>query len=140
MNEGYLSGYRATLSRAGTLKSLSVHVGATSPGARIRLALYTNNASGNPGTLIAQTGEANAAAGWNTLPIAGSVPLSATRYWIVALTDDPETVFRMAFNQGSGQMAGWTPANYGTFPSTIQAWEKYAWIAYSMYGTVQTSP
>jgi hypothetical protein len=122
------------------LKSLSVYVGATSPGAHIRLALYTTNASGNPGTLLAQTGEASAVVGWNTLTIPGSVPLSATRYWIIALTDDPATVYRLALNLGSSQVVGWRAANYGAFPATISGWQRYTSIAFSMYGAVQTSP
>jgi hypothetical protein len=139
MNFGYLNGYRATLSQPGTLQSLSVYAGATSPGARLRIALYTNSA-GSPGTLIAQTGEGNVAVGWNTLAVPGNVPLSSGTYWIVAQTDDPQTLLRIAFNQASGQHAGWTPRTYGAFPATIPTWERHSRMAFSMYGSVQTSP
>jgi hypothetical protein len=139
MNFGYLNGYRATLSQPGTLQSLSVYAGATSPGARMRIALYTNS-GGNPGTLIAQTGEGNVAVGWNTLAVPGNIPLAAGTYWIVMQTDDPQTLLRIAFNQATSQQAGWTAAPYGAFPATMPSWERHSRMAFAMYGSVQTSP
>jgi hypothetical protein len=140
INYGWLTGYRATLGQAGKLKSLSVYVGATSPGAHLRVALYTNGGNGRPGTLIAQTAEANASLGWNTLPVPGDLPLAAAQYWIIVQTDDPQTLLRYAYTSGSGEQAGWTNGAYGAFAQTIPSWELSPGTAYSMYGSIEVSP
>ncbi len=137
---GFLNGSPATLSTAGSLASLSVFVGATPPGAHIRLALYTNNASGNPDTLIAQTGEAVALPGWNAIPVPPGTTLAPGTYWIVAQTDNPGTVYRVVSGLSATNFVGWTASSvaYGPFPTTAGAWTKFSNQAFAMYGTVST--
>ncbi|HEX5480697.1 MAG TPA: hypothetical protein VFY79_13350, partial [Dehalococcoidia bacterium] len=123
----------------GTLASLSVYVGATPAGAHLRLALVTD-ASGGPGALVAQTGEAIAVAGWNTLPVSGGPALTPGTYWILAQTDNPGTVWRYQSGSGTTVLA-WHSLAYGPFPGAAPAgWSTWANHIFDMYGTVTTAP
>ncbi|MDE3095520.1 MAG: fibronectin type III domain-containing protein [Chloroflexota bacterium] len=137
---GYINGSPGVLSTAGTLSSLSVYVGATPAGAHIRLALYTNNASGNPGTLITQTAEAVAVSGWNTVAVPAGVTLTTGTYWIVAQTDNAATVYRITSGLPSGNAVGWAPQAYGAFPAAISGWAQSGSQSFDIYGTVAVTP
>ena len=135
-DSGYANGSPFPLSVSGTLNSLAVYVGSTPAGAHVRMALYSNNGSGNPGALIAQTGEAAATPGWNILPVANGPPLSPGTYWIVAQTDNAATVYRLASGLSSTDYEGYGALAYGTFPSTLGGWTKLSRQAFDMYGVV----
>lgn len=134
---GAMDGSPAVLASSGTLQSLSLFVGATEPGAKIRMALYNTNASGNPSTLITQTGEADALAGWNTVPVPGGVNLNAGTYWIMAQTNNRATVYRVQDGLPSSNAIGWRLFSYASFPSTFGTITKFSGQAYDMFGTVQ---
>ena len=133
---GFINGSPAVLSNAGTLSSLSVFVGATGAGAHVRMALYSNNASGNPGTFIAETASVTPVAGWNTLPIAGAPAIAAGTYWIVAQTDNAGTVYRIQSGMPATNFVGWSQFAYGAFPATVTGWQKVSSQAFAMYGTM----
>ncbi len=139
-DSGYINGSRFALSVPGTLTALSVYVGATPANAHIRLALYGTNGSGDPGALLAQTGEGVAAAGWNTLAVASGPSLAPGTYWIVAQTDNVATVYRFASGLTATDYVGWAPQAYGAFPAGISGWAKFATQSFAMYGTVSTAP
>ena len=100
------------------------------------MAIYSNNASGNPGTLSAQTSAAVATAGWNTLAVPGNVALATGTYWIVAQTDNTGTVYRIASGLSTTNYVGWGALAYGTFPATLGGWSKTSRQSFDMYGTV----
>ncbi|MDE3095515.1 MAG: hypothetical protein KGK07_05900 [Chloroflexota bacterium] len=135
---GYLNGALATLPLAGDINSLSVYVGSTSRGAHLRLALYSA-AKNSPGSLIAETAPAPARLGWNTLPTTTTPLVSAGTYWIVAQTDDPLTVYRMANGLLPSDAVGWSAQSYGAFPRIASGWLAYAAQSFSMYGTVTSA-
>ncbi len=137
---GDLNGSSATVTAPGTLLSLSVYAGAVTPGSHVRLALYSTNATGNPGQLLTQTGDAVAAAGWNTIATS-PVALSPGTYWILAQTDGVGTVYRMATGLAPSYAVGWTgqPYAYGVFPSTVSPWVTTASQSFAMYGTMLTA-
>ncbi|MDE3097711.1 MAG: hypothetical protein KGK07_17125, partial [Chloroflexota bacterium] len=135
---GYINGSRFTLSTQGTLTALSLYVGATPPGAHVRLALYSTNGTGDPGALLAQSGEGVAAVGWNTLAVPGGPLLAPGTYWIVAQTDNAGTVYVVASGLTSSDFVGWAPQAYGPFPATISGWTKQTNQVFAMYGTVST--
>ncbi|MHB8514474.1 MAG: hypothetical protein ACYDCT_03670 [Dehalococcoidia bacterium] len=137
---GYVNGSRFTLSTQGTLTALSLYVGATPPGAHVRLALYGTSGTGDPGALLAQTGDAVATVGWNTLAVPGGPLLAPGTYWIAAQTDNTGTVYRVAAGLTSSDFVGWAPQTYGPFPAGISGWTKLANQSYAMYGTVSTLP
>ncbi|MDE3096045.1 MAG: hypothetical protein KGK07_08590 [Chloroflexota bacterium] len=130
----YLNGSDATLAFAGTLLSLSVYVGATAPGAHLRLALYRADATGDPGALLVQTPATAAVVGWNTLP-SPPLALAAGTYWIVAQTDSPATVYGYTTGPPSVRW-GWAPYTYGPFPVSAGPWQLQAGHSFAMYGTV----
>ena len=134
-DDGYLNGSPATLASAATLSSLSVYIGATTPGANVRLALYASDAGGTPTTLLAQTAEGAAVAGWTTLPVISPVSLAAGTYWILALTDNSAVVYRYATGLPSTSFYGWAPQTYGPFPAAIATWHRAPTYGFSMYGT-----
>ncbi len=138
---GHYNGTRAQLSTPGRLTSLSIYIGATSTNAHVRLALYAADGSGNPATLVAQTVPAVTAPGWNTLATPPTLIPGGT-YWILAETDDPSTLYRVASALPVPSMAGWSigAVTFGTFPAALSgAWTQSAGSAYAMYGTVATS-
>lgn len=133
----YMEGAPYMLATSGTLQSLSVYVGATPAGAHLRLALYTD-AAGSPGTVVAQTGEAIASAGWNNLPLSGGPVLAPGTYWILAQTDNVGTVWRY---QSSATMLVWHQFSYGSFPAAAPTgWSTWAGHTFDMYGTVASGP
>ena len=125
------------MSAGGTLTSLSVYVGATPAGASVRVALYTTNGSGNPGTLVAQSAPKVVTSGWNTFSISPGANVSAGTYWILAQTNNRNTVFRIVSGRGAGDFVGWTRRSWGTFPSTVASWSKFSNQSFCMYGAVQ---
>jgi len=134
MDWGHLNGSNFTLTKPGVLQSLSVYVGATSPGASIRLAVYSGDAASGPVALVAQTGDQPATQGWNTIAVPSAPWLTARSYWIVAQTNNWATVYR--YGRATGSSLGWAPLAYGPFPATVGGWTKQSGWAFSMYGTV----
>jgi glucose/arabinose dehydrogenase len=133
----FIDGSPAPLSIAGTIDSLSIFIGATPAGARVRMAIYASNGAGNPSTLIAETADQVVVPGWNTLPLPAGVTVGAGTYWIVAQTDTPSTVYRYLTGQPASSLLGWRPQSYAyaAFPGSITSWVKYSFQAYCMYGT-----
>jgi hypothetical protein len=133
----FIDGSSVPLTVTGTLDSLSVYIGATQPGAMIRLAIYRTNGAGNPSTLVAETAEATAVVGWNTLALPPGNVLTAGTYWIVAQTNNLATVYRYVDNQASSNFVGWRPQSfaYAAFPASITSWVKFSFQSYCMYGT-----
>jgi hypothetical protein len=138
-DNGHLNGSRFWLPTNGKLKSLSVFVGATN-GGKVRLALYSTNSRGGPGTLLAQSAEVTAVVGWNTLSIASGPSLPPGRYWILAQTDSAGTKYRKADipSWPASNQRAWAGHAYGNFPSTAPTkWSVDAQSLFSMFGTVE---
>ena len=136
---GYLNGSPATLATSGTLASLSAYVGVAAAGSHVRIGLYADS-GGTPGALLAQSADAVAIGGWNTLPILSGPLLPAGSYWILAQTDNQATVFRYATGLPAPNAVGWSAFAYGPFPATITStFYQQSGQAFSMYGSVYTS-
>lgn len=134
-DDGYLNGSPATLASPATLSTLSVYVGASAPGAHLRIGLYASDAGGIPTTLLAQTAEGAAVAGWTTLPVTSPIALGAGTYWIIALTDNKAVVYRYSTGLPATSYYGWAQQAYGAFPATIGGWHRASTFGFSMYGT-----
>jgi len=84
---GGLKAYKYTLSRAGTVQSITVYIGSYSSGAKIRVGIYNDN-SNYPGSLVAGNDEwAVTGTGWKTITLATPVYLPAGSYWIGLLVE-----------------------------------------------------
>lgn len=132
-NSGLLVAQQATLAQAGTLQSLSFYV--TQAAGQLRLGIYSaNGPSGGPGTKLAETAQITPVAGWNTVPVATQVNLTAGTYWLAYLTNSNSLRFRHATN-GQGR---WYSVTYGTMPTTYSTSPSGGAYHWSFYGTIGT--
>ncbi len=135
----FVAGSSAVLARAGTLSSLSVFVAESSPGARIRLGIYTADDANNPDRLVAQTNSVAAAPGWNTVPVTAAATVAPGNYWLTMQTDDQETAWRLAGGVASSQMIGFSPSTFGQMPESIDGWMKGSRWSFAQYATVMVA-
>ena len=120
----------ATLSKAGTLQSLSFYVKQVA--GSLRLALYNaTGPSAGPGTILAQTNVISPVLGWNTVNVITPVSLPAGTYWLAYLPSSSALEFLL--DTSSGHLAyysfnfGVMPAKFSTSPGTgIGHWSFYA--------------
>jgi hypothetical protein len=121
-NANILIAQSATLAKAGTLKSLSLHV--TDNHGLVRLGVYdATGPNGGPGAKKAETNEFEAQLGWNTVAVVAPVALAAGTYWLAYLPNDNQLHTRKA-DDGTGMIAyynftyGPLPATFSTTPTT----------------------
>jgi hypothetical protein len=140
-NAGLLLAQSATLTQAGTLRSLSFYVEGA-PAGHLRLGVYSNAADA-PGNLLASTASTEAASGWNTIDVITPVALAAGAYWLAYEYDDAGLSFRSVGNGSSqAQMMEFT---YGALPASFQAtsswngnWSFYATLSGALTATTLT--
>jgi hypothetical protein len=123
-DSNYLNGSRfTTAAAAGSIASMSVHVGIVSPAPndQYELAIYADD-SGRPGTLVAHSGRGALTPNtWNTLPV--YVTLSSnTAYWLMYNTNGAsDTTNNMNFTAGDGVPEAYSAyaVPFGNWPSTF---------------------
>lgn len=121
---------RATLAKAGTLRSLSFHV--LNASGQLRMGVYdATGANGNPGARVAETAPFTPAAGWNTQPVLAPIELAAGTYWLAYHPSSSSLSF--STNYGAGRYCyqartfGALPARYAASPSCgATEWSLYA--------------
>ncbi|HDQ25907.1 MAG TPA: hypothetical protein ENN43_04090, partial [bacterium] len=102
----------------GEILSLSVYVSSAS-GGTIRMAFYQDN-GGVPGTLLFQTQEKAASAGWNVIELTGSFYAPLGRYWIAVQSSSGGNV--IINYDTTMQVPSYTGAHtYGAFPAAFPA-------------------
>jgi hypothetical protein len=96
-----------------TVSKMNIYVGTAS--GKARLGIYSDKA-GQPGTLIAQTGEITLVNGWNSGMLGSSKILtSGVTYWIaIELTSSATTLY---FNNATGRLR-YKSYTYGLLPSS----------------------
>jgi hypothetical protein len=127
----------STGSRAETLQSISLYMGATSaaPSNQYSVAVYSN-ASDRPASLIAQSGTATLNANsWNTIPLSANLSASAT-YWLVYNTNGASnnlyynaTSSKVGAASSSAVSFGTWPASFGTATLTTGRYSLYATVS-----------
>jgi outer membrane biosynthesis protein TonB len=129
-----LSAQQVTLSQAGTLQSISMHV-ATARG-NLRFAVYdASGPSGGPGALKAETGVIGTTGGWNTAAVISPVALLPGQYWLVFNASDSGMYYSVdwdkpnVYKQADDYNFGPMPA---AFPSAVESGELY----WSIYATL----
>jgi hypothetical protein len=128
-NGGLLVAQQVTLSKSGTLQSLSFYV--TSATGRLRLGLYSNSGS-SPQTLLAQTAEFTPVTGWNTQNVITPAQLPAGTYWLAYLPESSDLHFRMS----STGTARWISYSFGALPATFGSSMSSGVYHWSVYGTL----
>jgi hypothetical protein len=117
-----------TLGQAGTLQSLSFYV--STIGGELRLGLYSN-ASGKPGTKLAETNAFTPILGWNTQPPLTTPTLQPGPYWIAYLPQSNALGFKKTNAAGpacwyGSFIFGTMPTTFPTTTTNITTWSFYA--------------
>ena len=120
----------ATLSKTGTVRSMSFYV--SQAAGSLRLGLYdASGPGGGPGTKKAETNAITPVVGWNTVNIVTPVALPAGTYWLAYLPSSSSLRFLLDIR--SGHMAyysypyGVMPATFSKSPASgISQWSFYA--------------
>lgn len=130
----YLVAYRVGLGQAAVVKSLNIDVKTAS--GNMVLGLYSD-ASGKPGSLLAQTGAFAAVAGWNSAAVTNqSVALEPGDYWLCMEATSNTLVLAAQSSGGTHAYAGgWT---YGTLPATFPTLSGTGAWQYSFYASLVT--
>lgn len=136
----WLNGSRfVTGSTAGTVVSMSVHVGAVDAfgNDRYALGIYTDSA-GSPGTLVAHSASGMLTANsWNTIAVSATLTAN-TAYWLVYNTNATSASLNdMHYATGSGTLGfGTSGDTFGTWPTSFGA-STTGSGTYSIYATYQ---
>jgi hypothetical protein len=120
----------ATLSKTGTVRSMSFYV--SQAAGSLRLGLYdASGPGGGPGTKKAETNAISPVVGWNTVNVVTPVALPAGTYWLTYLPSSNSLHFLL--ETSSGHMAyysypfGVMPATFSKSPASgIGQWSFYA--------------
>lgn len=129
-NGNLLIGQQVALSQSATIQSLGFYVAVVS--GRLRLGIY-DDASGNPGTLKAQTAEFTPVTGWNTQNVVTPMQLSAGTYWLAYLPESSSLHFRLA----TSGVARWASYSYGALPTTFSTSPQSGSYHWSFYATLR---
>jgi hypothetical protein len=83
---GVAQAFQYTATASGTADRLNVYLDSTNTATQVVVGLYSNAASNNPGTLLAQATLTNPASGaWNAVTIPATPVQAGTAYWIAVL-------------------------------------------------------
>lgn len=130
-----------TSSASGALQSITIYMGtpASSPLNHIQVALYTNNGSNSPGTLLASSGSYTIIPNsWNTIPITGVTISANTKYFLAFNLDSSTTQF--GWNNTSAGISQWeNTITFGTWPSSFGTPTNTATQQYAIYMTYSSS-
>ena len=139
-DSGILHGSRVTATAGGTVRSMSVFVGAvdsTSTHRQYQVAIYTDNA-GRPGALIATSATGTLVANaWNTIAISATVQAN-NHYWLFYNTNGTTAaVNNMRYSVGASGVGVHSTRNaaLGSWPTTLAA-PVLTTAQYSIYATV----
>jgi hypothetical protein len=83
---GQAEAFQSTAAISGSVTQLYVYVDGGSTATQVVVGLYTNTASGNPGTLLTQGTVASPTKGaWNSVRVPAVSVTAGTRYWLAVL-------------------------------------------------------
>lgn len=91
--EGTAEAFQVTPEKSGIITNVRVYLDASSTAAGLTVGIY-KNASGHPGTRIAQGELTNLKAGkWNTIPVSATAVTAGRSYWIAILGSQGQLAF-----------------------------------------------
>ena len=135
---GIAEAFQATATGTGTVTSMVVYVNTGSAASTLTVGLYSN-ASGKPGTLLAQgTLASPRAAAWNTVSLPGAAVTSGGTYWIALLGPTGSGTLRFRDRSGTGHAETSMQTNLASLPASWTTGGKYADGPVSAYGTTTT--
>jgi hypothetical protein len=111
---GFLLGQQVTIGSSITVTHLGV-IG-NAGGAQGILALYNQDGTGKPSTLVTKTAAANIVAGSNTIPVATSANVAAGTYWIMA---EYSATSSICVDTSTSNQIYYVSESFGTVPTTF---------------------
>jgi hypothetical protein len=134
--------FRFAATGTGQLASASVYVDTGSTATTVAIGVYTENATGHPGTLLSQgTLTGPVAAAWNVVPLAAGTSLSAgTNYWIALLGTGGTLRFRDRCCSGGTPAEVPAQVNVSTLPATWSTGARYNDGPAAIYGSSVDGP
>ncbi len=105
----------------GTLQSITVYIAKAggAPYNHVQVAIYSDNGSNNPGTLLkTSTTQVIKANAWNTISLSGVTITPNTKYFLAFNVDSSKTQY--GWNSKSKGISRWkSKIKFGTWPSTF---------------------
>ncbi len=137
---GQAEAFQFTAGASGTLSALVVYVDSNSASTTIVAGLYSN-ASGHPGTLIAQGSLSNPiTGGWNSVIIPATAITGGTSYWIAFLGTGGVMAFRDQCCPGGTLAENSVQTTLTSLPSTWSSGPKWSNGPPSVYGGAPDAP
>jgi outer membrane protein assembly factor BamB len=136
---GVAEAFQASATASGTVTSMVVYVDSGSSASTLIVGLYTN-ASGKPGSLLAQGSLASPrAAAWNTVTLPGTAVTAGTTYWISLLGPAGSGTLRFRDRAGAGRAETSSQSNLVSLPASWTTGTRYTDGSLSAYGTTSAS-
>ena len=135
-NASWVSSTQVTSGASGgTLQSISLYIGASdvSPNNHLAVAIYSDNGSNAPGSLLgSSTSHVLTANSWNTIPLTGISIAPNTNYFLAFEVDGNATQFgRASISTGISQFQ--SGVTYGTWPNPFGTPTDSTISQYSIY-------
>jgi len=130
-----------TPATGGALQSITVYLANSdvSPNNHVEVALYTDNGSNAPGTLLASSGSyVITPNSWNTIPITGVTITPTTKYFLAFSVDGNNTQY--GWNSTTTGVTKWKNlVSFGTWPSSFGTPDDSGVDQYAIYMTYTVS-
>jgi hypothetical protein len=134
---GSAEAFQHTATSSGSATKLFFYVDSGSAASSVIVGLYSNNASNNPGTLLAQataTGPTKGA--WNSVSISAVAITAGTKYWIAVLSPTGAGVYQFRDVGAGGPTQNSSQKNLATLPATWSPGPNWANAPMSAYAVV----
>jgi hypothetical protein len=123
------------------VSQIRVYCRDTSGSANVKVAIYADNGSGNPGSLLnANNGDNPVSNGWNLISITSTALTSGSYYHLAAIGDELGVITRPITSSGTGEYYNGSYSGF-SFPSTWPGGTgisyEYCLAAYGDWSTVQ---
>jgi hypothetical protein len=111
-DNGYVFACQITASASGSLSSVGQNIETIGVGGYIRTAIYSDNGSDAPSTLLVESSQEASINGWNDLTVTGVNIVTGTKYWLALQIDNQPHPYST-----SGNLNNVTQA-MGAFPAS----------------------
>src|SRR5262249_55884457 len=133
---GTAEAFQYTASASGTVNRLWIYIDGNNTAANVVVGLYTNSASNNPSSLLAQATIANPVKGaWNAIDVPAASVVAGTKYWIAVLGSAGGGIVKFRDVASGGQAQTSSQNNLTTLPTTWTPGTTYLNSPLSAYAT-----
>src|SRR5262245_24700 len=137
---GEAEAFRYTATLSGTARQVWVYLDGANAANRVSLGLYTNSASGNPETLLAQgTITAPTPGAWDAATVPDTAITAGTQYWIAVLAPAGTGTVRYRDRASGGGSQSNQTANLAALPATWSPGSNWPTGSMSAYVTADVA-